>query len=426
LKDTPRYNTIGNRSTSGPKSLDGSGHKLAFRSKGKELVNSGFNKDPGNSLGGEAGKDVCNPHSVLLVVDLNSKNPTVAFIAPSLGYSEHEFLPALKAMSKSREAFLTSTKFGLGSPQPCQSSSDWTTDFLSHSRALLRSKIGMPLEDAILEFSFTARGDASDRSKAMLLGAVKAAGFKINTDDAIQIFPTVEAVTIETVRHQVTKIFDNQSPYPGGAPKVNHNILVLHYDGDVAEIQSYSVSWEATTGKSAKSRLRLEEIAYGETVDCGEQVDYHFTRWMEERFGNSVSNVSTNNIGTDGGLMAKFAEVRRNYKPGQKDRYIFPLTSHGASRNPHYHASQVQVQDSEMRGFFDLAMGSLIQSLDDHYARVGQKKKTIGEVIFAGATCIAPYVEDVLKDWGIGVGLLDTNIQAFVMTLGRYTRVEAT
>jgi hypothetical protein len=315
-EDTPHYNTIGNRSTSGPKTLDGSSHKLAFRSKGKQLVDCGFSKDPGNSLGGEAGKNACNPHSVLLVVDLNSRNPTVAFIAPSLGYSEHEFLPALKAMLKSREAFLTSTKFGLGSRQPCQSSSDWTTDFLSHSRLLLQSKIGMPLEDAILGFSFTARGDASDRSKAMLLGAVKAAGFKINTDDAIQIFPTVEAVTIETVRHQITKIFDNQSPYPGGAPKFNHNILVLHYDGDVAEIQSYSVSWEAKTRKSGQSRLRLEEIAYGETVDCGELVDYHFTRWMEERFGNSVSNVSTNNIGTDGGLMAKFAEERRKYKLG--------------------------------------------------------------------------------------------------------------
>jgi hypothetical protein len=54
--------------------------------------------------------------------------------------------------------------------------------------------------------------------------------------------------------------------------------LLLHYDGDVAEIQSYAVSWAETDGKSAESRLRLEEIAYGDTVDCGKLVEDQFTR----------------------------------------------------------------------------------------------------------------------------------------------------
>ena len=429
-KDARRYNTTDNQSTSSTNfvSPDESSHKLALRSKSqcKELVDIDSGKGPGYPLGGEAGQDACNPPLVLLVVDLNSRNPTVAFNAPSLGYSEYKFLPALKAMSMTREAFLTSPKSDLSSPRLSQWSSDWTTDFLSHCRALLRSEIRRPLEDVILEFSFIARGDASDRSKAMLLGAVKAAGFKISTEDAIQIFSTIEAVTIEAIREHVTKRFHDCSSYLGGAPKVDYNILVLHYDGDVAEIQSYSVSWKAMTGKFADSRLRLEEIAYGETVDCGKLVDNQFTRWIEKCFGDPVANASTNNMDTNEGLIAEFGEVRRNYKPGQKDRYILPLTTHGASRNRKNQVSQVQVQDSEMLGFFEPAMDSLLRSLDDHHARVGQKKKNIDEVIFAGTKDIAPYVEDHLKDWGIGVGLLDTNIQAFAMTLGRYNRVEAT
>jgi hypothetical protein len=71
-------------------------------------------------------------------------------------------------------------------------------------------------------------------------------------------------------------------------------------------------------------------------------------------------------------------------------------------------------------------MDSFLNSLDEHHALVSQKKKTIDKVIFAGAPCIAPYVENHLKDWGIGVGLLDTNIEASVMHIGRYNRVEAT
>jgi hypothetical protein len=429
-KDTSPYNAVDDRRTSGPKPLSQSSKGLAFRGKGEGSIYSSSHKGLGFSFDGETSKDECSPPHVLLIVDLNSRNPTAAFNIPSLGYGHYKFLPALKAMSKTREAFLTSTKSSSSHSQSSLSSYNWTTDFLSHCRALLRSELGRPLEDFLLEITFTARGDASDRSKAKLLDAVKAAGFKLSTEDAVQVFPTVEAVAIEEVLRRVTKDAADSSTYLGEALKVDYNILVLHYDGDVAEIQSYSVSYTATTGKCLESQLRLEEIVYGETVDCGELVDRQFTQWVGNTFQNTGSSISADTISSDAKLMVEFAEVRRNYNPDQKDLYTLPLTKQSPLYKACYDSrrgvSQFQVKDSEIRSFFEPAMDSFLNSLDEHHALVSQKKKTIDEVIFAGAPCIAPYVENHLKDWGIGVGLLDTNIQAFVMNIGRYNRVEAT
>ncbi len=123
--------------------------------------------------------------------------------------------------------------------------------------------------------------------------------------------------------------------------------MLLHYDGDVAEIQSYAVSWAETDGKSAESRLRLEEIAYGDTVDCGKLVEDQFTRWIEESFGNSVSNLSAKTFANEQ-LMAEFTEVRRNYKIDQKSLYHFPLIPQNppykAPYDSHSHACQVNVE----------------------------------------------------------------------------------
>ncbi len=70
-------------------------------------------------------------------------------------------------------------------------------------------------------------------------------------------------------------------------------------------------------------------------------------------------------------------------------------------------------------------MDSLLNSLDNLHARVARKNKRIDEIIFAGANGTSPYVEDHLKDWGIGIGLLNTNIQAFPIVLGQYIRFES-
>lgn len=211
-------------------------------------------------------------------------------------------------------------------------------------------------------------------------------------------------------------------------PIANYNILVLHYDGDVAEIRSYSVSRTDTAEKSTGSRLRLEEIVYGATVDCGKLVDHQFTHWIEKSFGSSVSNFSANNTGTNAQLMAEFAETRRNYKIEQSNLYEFPLTLQNPPRGAPYNPSRrvCNVRDSEMQEFFGPAIDSLLKTLHNHHARLGPKSKAIDQVIFMGVDHISPYVEDLLKDWGIGVGLLNTNIQAFPVTLGRYSRFETT
>ncbi len=150
---------------------------------------------------------------VLLITDLNSRNPTAAFSAPSLGYPHSKFLPALKAMSKAREAFLTSTKSGPSSSQSSHSSPDWTTEFLSYCYTLLELELGSSLENFKLQISFTARRDASDRNKAMLLEAVKNAGFIISTGDAVRVVPTVEAVAIEAVRRHVILSHNSHNPH---------------------------------------------------------------------------------------------------------------------------------------------------------------------------------------------------------------------
>jgi hypothetical protein len=420
--ESSQQTVLESQRTVGPEALDERIQRLDFRDKGKEPINVGSNRGAGFHFDGDAGRGASEPPDILLVVDLNSGNPTAAFNAPALGYSQSRFLPAFKALSKEREAFLTSTKSGLSSSQFINFGEEWKKDFLKHCKTLLQSELGKPLENFNLQVLVTARGDALDRNKAMLLEAVKDAGFIIRTDDAVQIFSTVEAATIQLVRRHLTLSHNSNNP------KDSHNILVFHYDGDVAEIQSYSVSWTDTAGKSTESQLRLEEMVYGDTVDCGKLVDHQFTQWIEKSFGSLVSNLSANNTGTYAQLMAKFTETRRGYKIEQSDLYEFPLMLQNPPRGAPYDSSHriCNVRDSEMQEFFEPAIDSLLKTLDDHHARLVSKSKTIDQVIFAGADCISPYVEDLLKDWGIGVGLLNTNIQAFPVILGRYARFETT
>jgi hypothetical protein len=416
------------RSTSGIRARNEATKTLPFRDKGKVWVNSGSRRELSAFFNGEVGQDASKATDILLVVDLNSRYPTAAFNAPSLGYSKYKLLPPLEATPESRYPLLGSSESSPSSSRHRKSSLDSTKDLLSHCQTHLQSELGKPLKNFKPQVFFTARGDASDRSKHILSKAVKDTDSFISTEDSVQIFPTIEAITIEAIFRQEALNLKNDSSYQVAAPRTKTNILVLHFDGDVAEIQSYSVSWTAPIGKFDEPRLRLEEIVYGETVDCGKLVDRQFDRWIQKSFGNSISNISARKFGIEGRLMTEFAEARRYYKMDRKDMYGFPLTlrnpPNGSPYDPRRHVCQVQ--DYEMQKLFEPAMDSLLKSLDNLQARLGEKKTAVDNVIFAGVKGISPYVEDHVKDWGVGVSLLHTKVYASTITLARYMRFEST
>jgi hypothetical protein len=386
-----------------------------------------------SNASGQSGKAVSKPPDVILVVDLNSRFPSAAFIAPSLGHPKCRFLPALQEMSRAREKALTSTEFDPGSSKFDQSGYEWTKDFISHCRRLLQVDLGSPLTDLTVHVSLTSRSDASERDKLKLLEAAERAGFINKTETAIRIVTTIEAATVEAVRRYgypglngSTSRTSGTSTYQLEKLKHGDTILVIYYDGDVAEIQSYSLSFPVTAGDSARSRLQLKETVYGETVDCGKLVDEQFTRWLNESFGNSLEELSANDLGTNGQLMTEFAEVRRNYATKRHDLYSLPLALINPPQSAPYNSSRnlCLVHDSKMRRLFEPAVESLLNSLDSHQARIRKKEKTIDKIIFAGASGICPFLEDNIKDWGIGVGILNTNVVAFPVNVGGYVRFE--
>ncbi|KAH7355013.1 hypothetical protein BKA65DRAFT_232656 [Rhexocercosporidium sp. MPI-PUGE-AT-0058] len=414
--------TFRNRGGQTIKSLDEGIRNMDIREEGKWTEWSDCEKPDRSNLLGKGEKDAHSRHSMLLVVDLNSRSPVAAFTAHSLGYPKIAYIPALEIMSKTTEKSLLRTEYDDGKPAASDADMNWTRKFLSCCRMYLQSTISLPLEDILIEFSFTARSDASDRSKAMLLEAVKAANFKIRTEDVIQVIPSVEAVAIETVRHLLMKRSESGPSSPDSESQKTYHILVLHYDGDVVEIQSYSVS-AVTAMKSVTSGFRMEELTYGQIVDHGKLVNEHFTEWLKDHY--PTVDPSTSKSSTGGGLMDEFANLRRCHNPGQIEWHHLTIAKQTRKDKSEDQVSEVWLEDQHMSQFFDQATESLIQSLDDHQARVNQVKKTFNEVIYGGAQGSSRYVEAALKDWGIGTGIINTNLQVFNMSPGGYTSVQA-
>jgi hypothetical protein len=126
-------------------------------------------------------------------------------------------------------------------------------------------------------------------------------------------------------------------------------------------------------------------------------------------------------------LMTEFAKVYRNYKSDPGNRYEFPLRLQSPIDGTPYdsHRHLCLVQDADIRKFFEPAMKSLLQSLDNHYSRLRQRGKAINRVIFVAADGISPYVESYVQHWTRGVGRLETNIQVFP-TLNSFFRFVST
>lgn len=370
----------------------------------------------------EGTKGVPKNIDIILAVDLNSRYPAAAFIAPCLGYFRCTTLSVLEAMSESKRASFASFKYDPDASKSSQFGPEWTKDFLSHCKALLRLKLGKSLEYLRLQVSLTTRSDTSDRDKAMLAKAAEDAGFC--TKDTVQIIPTVEAVTIEA-------IWDYLASCTNGAPKFENgdNILVVHYDGEVADIQSYSISLPATARGSTEFRVQMTEMACGETVDWGKMVDKQFTQWMQNEFGNSFLELPAKDTGPNSQFMLEFAKVRREYKVKPSGLYSFPLTLKNPPDHAPYDADRhiCQVQDSLMEMFFRSAADSLYESLARHHNTVRTNNMSINKIIFTGIPGNSPYAEQQLIEWGTTwTGILPRGSQALPARLGRYYRVEST
>ncbi|KAL5329911.1 hypothetical protein ACEPPN_003431 [Leptodophora sp. 'Broadleaf-Isolate-01'] len=234
----------------------------------------------------------------------------------------------------------------------------------------------------------------------MLVEAIRAADFKVRTEDVVQIIPSIEAVTIDTVRRLLATHSDSPTLRHDLEPRMKYHILVLHYDGDVAEIQSYSVSGDPKTksdiSKSDTPGFRLKELVYGQTVDHGKLIDHHFKHWLKEHY--PTLNPSTPKDRTDGGLLDDFASLRRTYNPGQKDWHHFSVAKQVRKDKSETEIFELWIKDKHMNQFFGQAMDSLIQNLDDHHDRVSQIRKTFDEVIYGGPKGSSRYVEAALKD----------------------------
>jgi hypothetical protein len=361
----------------------------------------------------EEDEDAFKLPDAILIIDLNSREPIAAFIAPSLGFPSCTFLPVFQKMSKAQQALLMDSKYGFESGKSNQFSRKWTKELLSHCQQLLLQELGMPLEKMNLQVSLTSRSDASERDKFLLLQAAQDAGCKA---PQLQLIPTIKAVAIAAfmshggLDHDINTETDQEEKW-----RLDDNVLVICHNGDVIDIQSYSISWAARAEKSAESRLKLEEIVSSNTVDSRRLAEQQFTKWLKGVFGKSFLS-GANDLEPNGKLMSAFAEALRNYKPKKCAHYEFPLNiprpPHDAPYDPIHH--RCLVPDNKMREFCEPAIDSLLEGLDDHYTRINSRKKTIDKILFAEPKGFSPYLEDHVTDWGLGMGILSNHRGVFV------------
>jgi hypothetical protein len=158
----------------------------------------------------------------------------------------------------------------------------------------------------------------------------------------------------------------------------------------------------------------------GRSIDFEKIVDKQLNDLTVSRHGSSFV--------PDRKSMLEFAKVRREYQPGQTSVYNFPVPRNcvPSTEKLKPYVDYCEVKDGEIQELFEPALDSFLESLEIHYRQVCKRKKGIDKIIFSGEMGISPYVEDSVKDWGIGAGILSTNIQLFPIMLGRYIRHEST
>jgi hypothetical protein len=334
-----------------------------------------------------------NGTDIILAVGLTYRYPTAAFIAPCLGFFKCTNLPVLTGLSQSKKAYFVSSKHDPEDLKFGQFSPKWTKNFLSHCKSVLQLKLGKSMDFLRLQVSFTTRKDTSDLDKLLLAKAAEETQFSTHTT-RVQIIPIIEAVTIEAIWKCLAS----------GAPKFKNgdNILALHDDGEVIDIQSYSISLPATVEGSNKFQFQMTEMACGETLNWGKLVDQQFTQWMQNKFGNSFLQLSEKDTGPNSRLMLEFAKVRRGYQTQSGGVYNFPLTL----RQPPDHAPYdsdchiCQVQDSQMEMFFRSAADSLYRSLTKHHNRVSNNSIRINKIFLFAPPDNSRYMEQQLLEWG--------------------------
>jgi hypothetical protein len=355
----------------------------------------------------EVDEDSENAADVIVVFELNSKEPMVAFVARSYGFPECTFLPAAKTMLKTKD--LKPDRSFEGSKSGYVSH-EWAKELLSHCRNLLQWELGVSLTELKVQVSFIYRTDASERDKLMLLQAAKDTGYQV---PLVRIISVTDVMTVAVFTNGGGLGYHVDTDQIAGTERLmlGNTILTICFNGDIVEIQSYSLSLAATKEKSMDRRLRLEDLVSGDSVDCQKLAEDRFKQWLQEAFGNSFQELaSTNDIGPTGKLMTAFSEARRNYVPKKSAYYDFPLkfprSLHGVPYNPL--TQTCQVSDAKMREFCEPVIDSVLHKIEDHYSRIKSKKNTIDKILFAGPAGISKYLEGHVKEWGLGTAILSS------------------
>jgi hypothetical protein len=377
------------------------------------------------SVFGDADLDTNQPPEAFVVIDLNYTEPMAAFIAPSLGIQKPLFLPAFEEMSKAREAFLGVTKPGFEDKKVSGEDLPWTTQFLVHCRDLLQGKTGYELDMSKVQVSLTTRSDVSEIDKVKLLRAAKDVGFKV---PQLHVISTVDAVVVAAfLRSGGFKQQEDSRNRQSDGLKIGNTVLVICYDGDIIEIQSYSLSLAAQNKKYDEPRLRLEDIVSGNIVDCKQLAEQKFINWLRESFDSRNQPQmleAANDMKPNGKLLSQFAKERQNYSYKKKPFYEFSLNLPRGSYGSAYDSARqmCRVPDAKMHNFCDSPVKSFLNNLDEHYSRIQNKKTNIDKILFAGKNHVAGQLDDYITDWGLGEEILAVNTREFSnQIVGRMT-----
>ena len=349
---------------------------------------------------------------ITLAIDISGWRPAAAFIAPSFGFTQCRFLPVIESMSKAKESSLTRRT----QARSHKTELHWATEFLQHCHYLLESELGRPLKGMSRQISLTTQGDASEGAKAALLKAAEASGFITSSEGAAVIVPAIEALTVGAVMDHLISTPSSGLSTPTFQIRPGDNILTIHFSGDLINMQSYSVSRTEANDDALGDRVILEETICGCVVNCGKIIDNEFIDWCKK----SQKDHQSSDFQPYSTLMVQFAEFRRNYEPEKQNHFQLIPASNNTPRQPW------RLSDQSMSKLFQPGMDFLISSLDKQLNDTLGKSKTINQILFAGLENASPYLEWHVKDWGIGAGILNTDIRAFPAILGSYWRVDAT
>ncbi|PYH94592.1 actin-like ATPase domain-containing protein [Aspergillus ellipticus CBS 707.79] len=251
------------------------------------------------------------------------------------------------------------------------------TDYLrclrEHTIEILRSKIGISIDNTPLEFVITVPAVWPDQAKVKTLNCAEKAGF--GETSKIRIISEPEAAAIHSM----------SASSPHGL-EVDDTIVICDAGGGTVDLITFTIV-------QLVPNLRLKEEAPGDGKLCGGTfVNRRFEEFLKERLSSNPGW----ELDTFNNAMHRFETVtKRTFSGNTDDDFMFPVPGIADTKELGVHRGRLQASGDTMKELFAPVLDEIHDLVKQ---QVETSSKNVRAIFLVGGFGQSPYLRKFLRD----------------------------